>query len=184
MDNRRVFIKKACMAGACLCGFPSILQAADVTSTGSSGSDKEKGLMQDWISTLLLSIDEHASRDECRNIMKKCAISHYEHLNMDELLLPYVGDIEKFTLFIEKEWGWKVSYQKEAGVIIANENKKACVCPLVNPKKGVKSSILCYCSEGFSELMFSKVVGHPVKASIVSSIHRGDGSCIYKISLS
>jgi hypothetical protein len=184
MDNRRVFIKKACIAGACLCGFPSLLQATDATLNDTSDPDKEKGLMRDWISTLLLSIDEHVSRNECRNIMKKCAISHYEHLNMDELLLPYVGDIEKFNHFIEKEWGWKVRYQKEEGIIMANENKKTCVCPLVNSKKGVKSSILCYCSEGFAELMFSKVVGHPVQARVVSSIHRGDASCIYRISLS
>jgi hypothetical protein len=183
MDNRRIFIKKACLAGACLCGFPSLLQAADTTSNGSSSTDKEKGLMREWISTLLLSIDDHVNKEECRSIMKKCAISHYEHLNMDELLLPYVGDIEKFNRFIEKEWGWKVSYQKQEGIIIANENKKTCVCPMVNQQKGVKSSILCYCSEGFAELMFSKVAGHPVKASVISSIHRGDASCIYKISL-
>jgi predicted hydrocarbon binding protein len=64
---------------------------------------------------------------------------------------------------------------------IADENKTKCVCPMVNKEKGVRSSILCYCSEGFAEKMFSTVVGHPVKAKVISSIHRGNNRCKYQI---
>ena len=69
--------------------------------------------MQEWISTLLLSIDNNADQETCRNIMKKCAISHYENLKMDDLLSSYIGEIEKFNQFIEKEWGWKMNFRKE-----------------------------------------------------------------------
>lgn len=185
MKNRRAFIKQAsCLTGVCLCGFSSIINGA---STPANSSEEKLNsldeLKYEWISTLLLSIDGNTNKDTCRTIMKACAVRHYESLKMDDFLSPYISELEKFNLLLEKEWGWKVSYKKDEGIIIADENKNVCVCPMVNKNKGVKSAILCYCSEGFAELMFSKVVGHPVKAEVVSSIHRGSASCVYKISL-
>lgn len=181
--NRRNFIGKACLAGACLCGFTALVGAADSKKDETVSPDPNKILMQDWMSTLLLSIDDQEDEATCRKIMKKCAISHYNHLKMDNFLKPYEGNLEKFIAFIGQEWGWKIDYQKETGVLIADENKNYCVCPMVNPEKGVKSSILCYCSEGFAERMFSTVVGHPVNARVISSVHRGDSSCKYQIKL-
>ena len=183
MEDRRTFIKKVtCLTGACLCGFPSLVQAASAVENQPTPNPNES-LMQDWISNLLLSIDQKADKATHRTIMKSCAISHFEHLQMDQFLSPYIGKVEEFNQFLEKEWGWKVQYQKETGVITADENKAACVCPMVNKVKGVKSSILCYCSEGFAELMFSKVAGHPVKAEVIRSIHRGAATCAYQIDL-
>lgn len=186
MENRRAFIKKvSCITGACLCGFTSLVQTASAeenVGTPKPNPNPNETLMQDWISNLLLSIDQKADKETHRAIMKACAISHYQHLKMDNFLSPYIGEVEKFNQFLEKEWGWKVQYQKETGLIVADENKSVCVCPMVNQTKGVKSSILCYCSEGFAELMFSKVLGHPVKAEVIRSIHRGASTCAYQIS--
>lgn len=186
MKDRRAFIKQAsCIAGVCLCGFSSLIRGASITADYSEEKlNSMETLMREWISTLLLSIDDNTNKETCRSIMKACAISHYESLKMDDFLSPYIGEIEKFNMLLEKEWGWKVNYRRDEGIIIADENKKVCVCPMVNQNQGVKSAILCYCSEGFAELMFSKVVGHSVKAEVVSSIHRGNASCSYKISLS
>jgi hypothetical protein len=66
---------------------------------------RNKMLMQDWISTLLGSIDDQQDEATCRKIIRNCA-------------------------------------------------------------------------EGFTEAMFSKVVGHPVKAEVVSSILSGDAGCL------
>lgn len=183
MTSRRKFIKHACVAGACLCGFGNLIQAAESVSavTGDEPLNSNNSLMQDWISTLLLSIDDHEDEAACRKIMKRCAQTHFNHLQMDVLLKEYKGDLSRFITFIEQKWGWKIDYQQKAGVLLADENKNYCVCPMVNKEKGVKSSILCYCSEGFAELMFSTVIGHKVKASVISSIHRGDSRCIYRI---
>jgi hypothetical protein len=183
MEDRRSFIKKVgCMTGACLCGFTGMLQTAEAAENATTGNPNEK-LMQDWISNLLAGLSQTADESTHRTILKACAESHYRHLNMDALLEPYIGKIDAFNRYIEQEWGWKVDYNRELGRILADENKSACVCPMVDKAKGVKSSILCYCSEGFAERMFSKVVGHPVKAQIVQSIHRGATSCIYRIDL-
>ncbi len=182
--NRKEFFKKACLAGTCFCGFIS-LSAQEPNLQGmykpEETDDKSRKFMQDWISTLLLNIDENTGDEECRKIMNPCAMAHYSFLQMDNILEPYVGDINKFTQFISEKWDWKIDYNYESGVIIADENKVQCVCPMVNKEKGVRSSILCYCSEGFAEKMFSKVAGHPVTARVISSIHRGNDRCKYEI---
>ena len=185
--TRKDFFKKACLAGACFCGFTSLaVQGASLPEASgiTEPDDKKLKFMQDWISTLLLNIDENTSDEECRKIMNPCALAHYNYLEMDNVLAPYKGDIEKFNAFISGEWGWKVNYDKEKGLIVADENKSYCVCPMVNKEKGVRSSILCYCSEGFAEKMFSTVAGHPVTARVISSIHRGNDRCRYEITLS
>ncbi len=184
--SRKDFFRKACLAGACFCGFTSLGMKVDASETVTGEvqpDDKKLKFMQDWISTLLLQVDENAGDEECRKIMKPCAMAHYNYLEMDNMLAPYKGDIEKFNAFISGEWGWKVNYDKVKGVIVADEDKPNCVCPMVNKEKGVRSSILCYCSEGFAEKMFSMVVGHPVKARVVSSILRGNERCIYEITI-
>lgn len=184
MEDRRAFIKKVtCLTGACLCGFTSLVPTVSAADSKPSDPNPNEALMQDWISNLLLSIDEKADPATHRSILKACAASHYEQLKMDDFLQPYIGKLEAFNQFLEKEWGWKVQYQKELGRIVADENKSACVCPMVNKAKGVRSSILCYCSEGFAERMFSKVVGHPVKAEVLRSIHRGAKTCAYQIDI-
>ena len=184
--TRKDFFKTACLSGACFCGFTSLVvhgSNSSVNTNTSESDDKNRKFMQDWISTLLLNIDENASDEECRKIMKPCAMAHYNFLEMDKVLEPYVGNIEKFNAFISGEWDWKVDYNKESGVIVADENKSYCVCPMVNKEKGVRSSILCFCSEGFAEKMFSTVAGHPVKAKVISSIHCGNDRCKYEIAL-
>jgi len=182
-NNRRTFIGKAYLAGACLCGFASIARAIPSSENQNEEPNGNKMLMQDWISTLLLSIDGQEDEVTCRKIMRNCAIAHYNHMQMDNTLEPYIGDLDKFLGLMEEKWGWKIDYQKATGTIIANEDKNYCACPMVNREKGVKSSILCYCAEGFTEMMFSKVVSHPVKAEVISSVLRGDASCKYVITL-
>lgn len=183
--SRKEFFKKTCLAGACFCGFGSFT----VQASQSNGQEKETAeeddknlkFIQDWISNLLLQIDEQSSAEECRRMVKPCSAAHYDFLEMDKLLSPYIGKIESFIQFIQEKWGWKIKYEPESGLILADENKNQCVCPLVNKERGVRSSILCYCSEGFAEKMFSKVIGKAVKAEVISSIHRGDKSCQYQI---
>jgi hypothetical protein len=181
ITNRRNFIGKACLTGACFCGFTALGQVAGAKQDEATAPDPNKILMQDWIATLLLNIGNLEDEATCRKIMKGCAISHYHHLKMDDFLKPYEGNLNKFNSFIELEWGWKINYQKDTSILVADENKSYCVCPMINQEKGVKSPIHCFCSEGFAELMFSKVVGHPVTATVISSIHRGNDRCKYEI---
>lgn len=178
--DRRSFLKSACVASSCICGLSAL---GSNSQSLSSINVEQQSIMHEWISTLMLCLDENTDDELSRKIMKRCAKVHFDELKMDEVLLPYEGDLPKFIRFLEESWNWKVFLDSDKRIIHADENKNYCVCPMVDKQKGVKSGVLCYCSEGFAELMFSKVVGNKVNAIVVSSILRGDDRCKYQINL-
>jgi predicted hydrocarbon binding protein len=102
---------------------------------------------------------------------------------MGKTVARFEGKLDDFLGFLTEEWGWIIEYSKQDGVIMIDENKEACVCPLVRKDIGMKSRSLCYCSEGFAEKMFSAVAGFPVRAEVTESILRGAKSCKYRIDL-
>lgn len=182
--NRKDFFKKICLSGACLCGFGSMAfpKQADGTDEKPSQEQAQKlALIQEWISSILLNVNNELSKESARKLIKKTAGVHYENLKMDTLLAEYSGDLDKFIDFLREKWGWKVEYDKEQKVLIADENKNTCVCPIADFKKDKDTSAICYCSEGFAEKMFSSVSGTPVQAEVIASVRKGDPSCIYKI---
>ena len=70
--TRKDFFRKACLTGACFCGFVSnATRGSDLlgTSENSESEDKKLKFMQDWISNLLHNRDENANPEECRKIM-------------------------------------------------------------------------------------------------------------------
>lgn len=184
--NRRQFIEKTCLTGACFCGFSSLAFSAENRPESFISTEEEYKrltLVQEYLGGLLLNMQENLTEDENRTAIKQLATVHYAQLNMDEFLKPYENNLDGFITFIGKEWGWKVTYDKSTQIILADESKNNCVCPMISHKTGIKPEALCYCSEGFSERMFSKVIGKSVKATVVSSIHRGDPTCKYQIEL-
>jgi len=183
-NSRKDFLKKICISGACMCGFSAIAaSAANISQTGDSSEDQNNNLpmIQDWISTLLTTMEHEVDEKTIRKILKNCSSVHFNQLNLDKLLAGYVGDLEGFIHALEEKFGWKIDYDKESKTILVNENKDYCVCPMANLKKGGMSAMLCYCSEGFAEKLFSTVTQVPMTASVVSSVQKGDKRCIYKI---
>jgi hypothetical protein len=182
--NRKDFLKKVCFSGACMCGFGSIAFSKEV-----DGSDEntmqdhnlKHTLLQEWIASMLLNVNDELDKETARKLIKKTAGVHFEDLKMDALLAEYKGDLDKFTVFLREKWGWKVDYDKVKGVLIADENKNYCVCPIAIHSKDKDSSAMCYCSEGFAEMMFSMVSGVQAQAEVIASVRRGDTSCKYKI---
>ena len=74
-------------------------------------------------------------------------------------------------------------FEENEKVLIADESKPFCVCPLINKDTDKLLPAMCYCSEGFAERMFSVVCEHQVEAVVISSVQRGDERCIYRIEL-
>lgn len=133
----------------------------------------------DWFIKLFESID-NLSLDTKKGIIKGCSIAHYNALNMDNVLNSYIGDVYGFIKFIEYEWNWLVEINEDEKVIYADENKPNCVCPIVE-LNSIKSSLICNCSEGFAEKMFSKILQQDVSAKVTRSVLRGNKSCVYEI---
>lgn len=179
--DRKGFLKRTCMAGACWCGFGALALNADGTSQ--AYQENTNPVAQRWLINLLENLGQNIDEKELRRIVKMSAVTHYDHLKMDELLADYKGNLREFIGFLEKEWGWKVDYDEASGVITADENKSYCVCPVLGKATMAGSQVICYCSEGFAELMFSVVAGVTVSAQVISSVRRGDRSCVYRVEL-
>jgi len=179
--ERKDFIKKACFAGACFCGFNHFIVA---NNDPSPVQDINRQLNQNWLSTLLSNLDLDLDEEVLRKIVKKTSIVHYNNLNLNSVLADYIGDLDKFIVFLEHSWGWRIEYDNTTKVLIVDENKDHCVCPILEQDRGLNSAVICYCSEGFAEKMFSVVTGGPVTAKVISSIRRGDKSCKYEILIS
>lgn len=182
--DRKDFLKKVCFSGGCLCGFSLIASAKEhgaTIETAVQAQAPNPSLMQDWISSLLQDINTELDKGSARKLIKKTAEVHYKDLKMDALLADYKGDLDKFTVFLRDKWGWKIDYDKEKRVLIADENKNYCVCPIAVHNKDKDSSAMCYCSEGFAEKMFSLVSGMQAQAEVIASIRKGDTTCKYRI---
>lgn len=135
----------------------------------------------EWLNCLLKTLENGG--DRIGNLFERCAVFHYEANQMDTLLEPYIGDLQGFLGFLEKEWNWKICWSEEENVILADENKEYCVCPVTGRISGEVSPILCDCSAAFARKMFSKVCGKEVRASVKRSFLRDGKSCIYQIRL-
>ena len=191
--DRKDFLRKACIAGVCGCGFGALalkaenlkndIQASRSANGNPDDQDTGNPMTQQWLRSLIDNLDRNIDASELRKIIKMSAGVHYEQLKMGELLSAYTGKLGEFIAFLEKDWGWKVDYNEATGVIHADENKSYCVCPVLKSSSATDSPAICYCSEGFAELMFSRVAGVEARAEVISSIRRGDKSCIYRIEL-
>lgn len=132
-----------------------------------------------WLNMLIESIDRLPYETK-KEVIKGCSISHFNAINMGNILSKYIGDIYSFITFLESEWNWLVKINEEEQVIYADENKSQCICPIVKLGE-IKTSLMCNCSEGFAEKMFTKVLQREVKAKVISSILNGDKSCAYEM---
>lgn len=178
-SSRKDFLTKLCISGACICGFSAVVKANKTNDT--SQTAENNAMMQDWIAALLESLTTTVDEETRRKIIKTTAQVHFKQLKMDEVLAPYEGKLDNFIAFIQEQWGWKINYNKKENVLIADENKNHCVCPISELKKGIDLSAMCYCSEGFAEKMFGMVIKSPVQAQVVKSIRKGDQHCVYEI---
>ena len=178
--DRKEFLRRTCLTGVCGCGFGAL--ALNTGNAAAEVQDNPDPVPQQWLISLLENLDRNIEPAELRRIIKMSAGVHYDQLKMDEMLSGYAGKLREFISFLEKEWGWKVDYNETTGVLLADENKTYCVCPVL---KGTPagSPAICYCSEGFAEKMFSGVAGVAAAAEVISSVRRGDKTCIYRVQL-
>jgi hypothetical protein len=159
-DTRRSVLKRACFCGISACGVAAgACSQAVANETPKPQPAPRDPMPYKWISALLPSIDANTDREHARTIMKGCAQSHFDHLEMGKTLARFTGKLDDFLAFLKGEWGWIIEHRKEEGIILIDENKAVCVCPLIQKDIAMKSGSLCYCSEGFAERMFSLVVG-------------------------
>jgi len=182
--SRKSFLKSACLSGVCLCGFSAIALSTNNIERSEpllSAPEDNQVLIQDWVSMLISNLNSGLDKEAVRKVLRKSAIVHYNNLKMDDVLSGYIDHLDKFIGFLQEKWNWEIDYNESTKTLIANENKNYCVCPIIKHKKEQDTSAICYCSEGFTEKMFSTVAGIAATATVISSVRRGDERCKYKI---
>lgn len=134
----------------------------------------------DWMNELLNSLGENCTPQECAKLIKPCSTCCLKR--MEPIIEKYKGDLQGFIEYMEKECGQIITYDKEQQLIVVNENKSECVCTIAKCRKGKNvSSTLCYCSANMTGTMISKIAGKRAEARVVSSVLRGDKTCVYEI---
>lgn len=181
--SKRKFLKTSCLASMCFCGFGRLMGAENIQLNNSDGADTLTSMSKGWIKELLTNLDTNLNEEQLRLLVKSASIAHFNLLEMETKLIPFKGKLNEYIAYIEKEWGWKCHFEDGGKVLIADEAKPYCVCPLIDQESNKHLPALCYCSEGFAERMFSVVCEHPVKARIISAVLRGDDRCMYRIEL-
>jgi hypothetical protein len=142
----------------------------------------QESFIYEWLSELLAALPDTISPTVLPSLFEGCSNVHYRQADIDTFIAPYIGKLDDFFKALSEQWNWKITYDRDAGLITVNENKAACVCPIVQTHPDMPAT-LCHCSERFAEKMFSAVTKIPVKATVIRSILRGDPSCVYQINL-
>lgn len=176
-------MKTGCLAGLCAClGGSEAAAAEEAGAAAQTGEPKPPTMPQKWIVAVLPALAA-MDKEQAKRVLKTGAPAHFEHLNMTATVERYRGKMDEFLEYLRREWDWIIAYDRERGVIEIDENKSACVCPLIPKDHPADLGVLCYCSEGFAERLFSAVAGAPVRAEVAASIRRGQKSCKYRIGL-
>lgn len=140
----------------------------------------EMKMIEDWIACYRCKKALNEPLDS--EILSECSEIHYLHLGMDQILEPYIGNMEGFIDMISKSWGWsfELIQTEEKGHIFIDEQKDYCVCPLVL-SSAILSRDLCECSRAFNKRMFERVIGKEVEVSLGHTYIRDKKSCQYHV---
>lgn len=169
---------------ACACWFGPMLgfAARSGDAEGAPAANRDEAFALQWITELLDSLaGSDLTEEQMRAVVKATAQAHFDLLDVPQMVKPYVGKPEEFIAFLQNAWGWVVTDNKDEGLLIVDENKPVCVCPLLKNALDRLFPALCYCSEGFAEKMFGCVYERPVSAVVARSIQRGAPTCVYHI---
>ncbi len=131
--------------------------------------------MQQWITTLIDSLDEHVDEGACREALEQCG----------RACIP-TSTVRKARALYEKSEGLEDFLERYATV---NEHLHVeegggymvyprCYCSLVNKiPRGELSATWCNCSRGWVKELFEFATGRPVDVVLEKSVVKGDDGC-------
>ena len=138
-----------------------------------------------WANQLLDNMSETGAGKRFVNgekAIEACSAYCFREKNMAEMFKD-VTTLEELIEIFRTKWNWVVDYDKEHGVLICNENKDYCLCPIEHCSKGDVSKNLCLCTRGMIKSIFRFALQKEVNVELLRSVIRDGKSCIYKIIL-
>ena len=138
---------------------------------------QEQRFKEEWIKSLLKSIDEQLDEKTRAAIMEACGRDCARRWAI-RLAEACKGDARKFVEAMAKGLGKENNYLKGN---VAHLGYNKCLCNLVAEGPQKLSDTYCLCSKGWVLEMFEKVTQKPVKVELLQSIKRGAPSCKFLI---
>jgi len=99
----------------------------NTASPGEMALSDEDALISGWLGQLLSQLDGSLPPETRATLLKGCALAHYQHLNMEQILDSYKGDLPAFIRFLNETWHWQITYDQDTQAIIADEKKFLCM---------------------------------------------------------
>jgi len=185
--ERKAFLK-SCLVGlsscaACGLGVPAGAEDGKQEASEQASNNKTIDAMRVRYATLVALIARHVPEDVQRTIFREmgreCA-RQFKAMTYEK----FAGNLAGFLEEARGRSGWMASaeHDPKTGAITIVDRAKACTCPLV--KQGLTPSAHCECTLGWQEETYSRILGQRVKASLVESILRGDGRCVFRVEVS
>lgn len=195
--DRQTFLK-TCLAGlsGCACaglGSPAVaaeskspaLAAADEAARSRSpvpaaADDGALDAVRVRYATLVELIGRHVPEETQRTLFRElgreCA-RQFKAMTWEK----FPGDLDGFLAAARGPNGWiaGIDRDREAGTLTIADRPTSCSCPLVKP--GLTPAAQCECTLGWQEETYSKILGRPVRASLVESLLRGGKRCAFRI---
>jgi predicted ArsR family transcriptional regulator len=131
--------------------------------------------MQNWITTLMDSLDEFVDDEECRHILENCGRECIPKSTIRKAKDLYEKS-ESLEDFLERyAINNKHLQVEDSGVFIVYPR---CFCSLVNKiPVGQISPTWCNCSKGWVKALFKEATGRSVDVILEKSVIKGDDGC-------
>ena len=140
--------------------------------------------LNNWLKTLFEEFNDYENTDEVQRIMKKCGSNCAKDCGMHEIVAKMKEEIRDISDFTEVLATIKSNlgegFEVVEGGFIAEFGDGKCVCPLVSGQY-INSPVLCNCTRGFNESVWSNFFDRPVKVELLQTVLRGGNTCKIKV---
>ena len=143
----------------------------------SKSADFEKKFA--WAENICADLEKEFDKNTVKNIRMDCACGP-ETGKIDKLKKIYLKSID-LNDFVEKinklDQGFTVEYKSKSLFLIYPQ----CYCSCVKRVDKPISKIWCYCTLGYTQMMFEMILDRKVKTELIESVKTGGNICKIKI---
>lgn len=142
------------------------------------GKDNLQENDADWVKNSMQRLELNFDTDTVKDIRMNCQCGYAmdEKLELVQNLFSSANNLDEFA---NCETAQKAGlYAKDGELYLSFA---FCPCPMLAGVDRLPAVTWCYCTTGYSKVLFEKVFGCEVKVVLLKSIKTGDENCLMKI---
>jgi len=137
-----------------------------------------------WLKTFLIELESSGAEDLINGALKKCGQDCACRGNILDLAtktkseIKDINDLKEVGAAVQRYFGGVITPVENGFIAEFGDGK--CVCPMVG-QKYIESPLLCNCTKGYNEYLWSRFFDRPVNVEILSSALRAGDACRLRI---